>query len=741
MGTLFEIVLQMSINGAIVICVVLLARLLLQGLPKKYSYLLWSVAGLRLCCPFALESIVSIFNLKPLSRAETMLTSGGAGNAAVPFAGAFLTSLTDVPVGQVRTALPEPSAIPAQTASAQGATFAQIVEMALPWLWLAGMALMLAYIFVQYRLLARRMKDAVCFGEGVWASERVSSPFVLGVLRPRIMIHYGLSKHEFGYVLRHEQAHIKRRDYLVKLFAICLLAVHWFNPFCWLAYCLMNRDMEMSCDELVLNVDGSKIKSDYSMFLLSFARSKLSSPVSPVNFGQSEVKTRVKNILKYKRPALLSTVLAMALCLGVAVGCVTGGVTQTASNSDISASDTASLSRADRADCPDLLASYTTAFNPANSARAGNIAAAAAYINGTRIEPGEQFSFNNTVGERTPDRGFFKAAVYASEANTEDYGGGVSQAASTLCYAFVLADLEIVERTSHLYSVSYMADEDGFMMFGADATVEYGKTDLRVKNTKASPIVISAECTSSSINFNIYGTDDGYTACYKMQEESVTGYPTIYRKPAADRRYQAGQLGRTVHAYRVVYHNGEEVSRNREHTATYLPISEIIYTNDIPDGLEYDVSYGADEIYGTEAVQQETPSLEEFWYSGEAQKILADVPYFDYECTVIKTYCMHVGELFEEIYEPLTESATFIVYGLEKGALVEYKHRLIEAGFNKDIAGDPDSTSETFIAYTNKKRAIGVQVESYHADGTAACIVFFERVEGFASNDTPVPKG
>ena len=243
-------------------------------------------------------------------------------------------------------------------------------------------------------------------------------------------------------------------------------------------------------------------------------------------------------------------------------------------------------------DCPDLLATYTSYFNGDNKARSNNLALAAKYIteNGY-LEPGEEISFNDTVGERTPERGFNKATVYSSEGTDEDYGGGICQTSSVLYYTSILANLEIVERHNHLYTVSYMTDTQGVQRFGNDATVNWGTLDLKIKNNREYPIRIEFVCSSGKITCNIYGTWDGITADLRYAETATQNYKVIYRPAQTGKSSQAGQLGRTVQTYRVIFQDGVEIDRYREDLSTYIPLNEVRYTDNLPAGREYYVEY------------------------------------------------------------------------------------------------------------------------------------------------------
>lgn len=243
---------------------------------------------------------------------------------------------------------------------------------------------------------------------------------------------------------------------------------------------------------------------------------------------------------------------------------------------------------------PDLLASYYTYYSESNGNRSHNLSLAAQKINGLVLEPGEQFSFNGTVGKRTAARGFKIAGVYTSEGGGESYGGGICQTSSTLYYTCILANLQIDDRRNHMYTVSYMRDHrTGKQVHGADATVNWGTTDFKFSNDKEYPIKIEIYAKDGVLYCNIYGTADGYSAAFEYEHVKTTPYKIKYKTPDGSKN-QSGQNGRVVKTYRVVYKDGIEVERRFEAKNTYTPMTKIVYTNNIPDGFEYGKEYSQD---------------------------------------------------------------------------------------------------------------------------------------------------
>ena len=316
MEKIFLKVLNMSATASIVILAVLLIRLLLRKAPKKYSYGLWAVVGFRLCCPVSISSALSLLNFMP--SAPSKAAGRGTAMQFIP------DDIALAPQPRVELITPRLSeainhSLPAATPQAS-ANPMQIWLFVGVVLWCVGMAALLVYSIVSVWRLYRRVATATRLDGNVWQSENVSSPFILGVFAPRIYLPYGLGEQEREYVLAHEKYHLKRRDYLVKLFAFALLTVHWFNPLCYLAFFLMTRDMEMSCDEAVLSKSDG-IKTAYSTTLLSFAANRRFPSAIPLAFGESGVGSRIKNVLSWKAPKRYVAPVAFLLCAAIVLAC------------------------------------------------------------------------------------------------------------------------------------------------------------------------------------------------------------------------------------------------------------------------------------------------------------------------------------------------------------------------------------------------------------------------------------
>lgn len=307
----FPQILDMTLTGSLVILAVLVMRLVLRTAPARWRYLLWLVVAFRLVCPVALSAPVSLMGAvnAPVTATGTIeyipRPSHDLPSAAVP---------TDPAVPDAAPSAPAPQ-LPAAPAQASLSAME-----ALSLLWLTGIAVLLVYSVVSCLRLRRRLICAIHLEGRVWQCDRVSSPFILGFFRPRIYIPFGLDDKTTDYVLAHENHHLHRGDHIIKPLAFLLLTLHWFNPLCWLAFRLMSRDMEISCDEWVLahREGDSRV---YSTALLSFAANRRLPAPSPLAFSESEVRPRIVNALRWKRPRLWVTVAAGLACVLVVLLC------------------------------------------------------------------------------------------------------------------------------------------------------------------------------------------------------------------------------------------------------------------------------------------------------------------------------------------------------------------------------------------------------------------------------------
>lgn len=286
MEGVFIKLLNLSIQASILIVVVLLLRFILNKSPKWMKCLLWALVAIRLVCPFSIESI---FSLAPDAEVVNMDNYVGMPNIQSEAAG------TDRSVNKyVETHDNEGVAV--EKKNTNPIYFLSII-------WSVGIVILAVYALGSCLKIWRRVKLSIRTTENIYICDRIDSPFIFGIIKPRIYLPSGISEEQKESVIAHEQAHLKRLDHFWKPFGFCLLTVYWFNPLCWLAYILLCRDIELACDEKVIkNMDVTQ-KKIYSQVLLSFSESQKQILACPLAFGEVGVKERIRSILNYKKPA------------------------------------------------------------------------------------------------------------------------------------------------------------------------------------------------------------------------------------------------------------------------------------------------------------------------------------------------------------------------------------------------------------------------------------------------------
>ena len=321
---LFPIVCNMSLTASVVILAVLAVRLLLRRAPKVFAYALWAVVLFRLLCPVSVTSAVSLMGaLGAPAQERTQRTS------AVEYVPEDIMIRGTAPAV---TQLPQPP-LPAETGGAVSDAPADTAPAAVPamsfnepvfiltLIWLAGMVLLLAYSLVSLLRLRRRLVGAVQLEDNIYLADHIPSPFVMGLFRPKIYLPSTLTETERGYILRHEQYHLRRRDHLVKFLSFLALCIHWFNPLVWAAFVLSGKDMEMSCDEAVVRELGEDIRADYSASLLSLATGRRIVAGMPLAFGEGDTGSRIRNLLNWKRPRPWVMAVCAVVCVGLIALC------------------------------------------------------------------------------------------------------------------------------------------------------------------------------------------------------------------------------------------------------------------------------------------------------------------------------------------------------------------------------------------------------------------------------------
>ena len=304
MNELFLKIINMSISASWLVLVVLILRFVLKKAPKWVNILLWGIVAIRLICPFSFESALSL-----IPSAETFPEKVISGPSFDVQTG--ITPVDNRINDYLGDRYFEGVTVPANN----GNTIMTILTI----VWTIGILLLVAYTVISYWRLHREIDTAVRYKDNIFQSENVSSPFVLGLIKPRIYLPFKLDGQDMEHVVAHEQAHIRRKDHWWKPLGFLLLTIHWFNPLMWLAYVLLCRDIELACDEKVIKGLSNEQRADYMQALVACSVNRRMIAACPLAFGEVGVKERVKSVMNYKKPAFWVIIIAVIVCVGVAV--------------------------------------------------------------------------------------------------------------------------------------------------------------------------------------------------------------------------------------------------------------------------------------------------------------------------------------------------------------------------------------------------------------------------------------
>ncbi len=335
MTAVFLRFLNLSIAAGWMLPVVLLLRLCLKKAPRWITCVLWGLVALRLVLPFSIESPISL-----IPSAQTVVGTAETDGTA-PMVDSGLSAI-DKPLNEwlqtpvqsldsqshsaqegnadstpetpTAPAVPDATVTPTPTVSR-----AQRILNVATYGWLTGVGLMLLYELISVWRVRRRVLDAVRLCDNIWQSERVASPFIFGLFRPRIYIPYGLEEPMLAQVLAHERAHLHRRDHWIKPFAFTLLAVYWYNPLLWIGYVLLCRDIEVACDQRVVRSLSESSRRQYAAALLQCGVERRSIAACPLAFGEVSIKQRIKSVLSYRKPLLWVIIASLVACAAAAV--------------------------------------------------------------------------------------------------------------------------------------------------------------------------------------------------------------------------------------------------------------------------------------------------------------------------------------------------------------------------------------------------------------------------------------
>ena len=321
---IFSAVFNLSVTASYIIAVVFLVRLIFaKRMPKLFSYALWGIVLLRLVMPFSLPSEVSVLNLF-------------TANVPAPMSASIVVPpIDDLPRntqinidGSITTVIPSGQPGPAEF-------WFNLVAI----IWIIGAAVLFLLYILSYILIARKLKTATLYKNNIFLSDKVKSPIVFGFMKPRIYLPSDIesicSDTETEHIIAHEAVHIKRLDHITKSLSIVVLSVYWFNPLVWLAFILSNKDRELACDESVMKLSNDDIRAEYANSLVTIGIHK-GNQIGSLAFGESNIKSRVKSIVNFKKPQVWVVAIAIILIVAIGVVCLTNAVNnQSLENTDL----------------------------------------------------------------------------------------------------------------------------------------------------------------------------------------------------------------------------------------------------------------------------------------------------------------------------------------------------------------------------------------------------------------------
>ena len=304
MSELFLKIVNMSISASWAVVAVLALRFCLKKAPKWVNVLLWGIVAARMVFPFSIESVLSLIPSAETISPTVMMEQTPSVQTGVP----ALNHVINPVISSSFTPAPGASANPLQ-----------IWIPILTGIWLFGIAALFLYSAVSYWRLHRKVCEAVILRGNIYQSEKVCSPFVLGIIKPKIYLPYHMDSRKMDHVIAHEQTHIRRKDHWWKPLGFLLLTIHWFNPLMWFSYVLLCRDIELACDEKVIREMGNEQRADYTQALVACSVNRRLIAACPLAFGEIGVKERVKSVMNYKKPAFWIVLASVIVCAVIAV--------------------------------------------------------------------------------------------------------------------------------------------------------------------------------------------------------------------------------------------------------------------------------------------------------------------------------------------------------------------------------------------------------------------------------------
>ena len=332
MERIFIQLVNMSLVAGWLILAVLLIRGIFNKLPKLFRCVLWGLVALRLICPWSIESDMSI-----IPKAEIIADNATkvdilsdkkeiVNNSEDVLHNEVLDNNVIVngnyEAGNIDTTVKEDSSVKSSQSNVKESSLSVSIS-TLSKIWAVGIAAMAIYYAVSYVILKRKVRVSIRYDKNIYLCDNISSAFILGLIKPKIYVPSYLSEVELGNVIKHERAHLSRHDNWWKPIGFCLLSVYWFNPLIWIAYIIFCKDIELACDEKVIKTMNVAEVKEYSNTLLECSISCKLIVAAPLAFGEVAVKSRIKSVLNYKRPAFWVIIAGVVISIALVIGFMT----------------------------------------------------------------------------------------------------------------------------------------------------------------------------------------------------------------------------------------------------------------------------------------------------------------------------------------------------------------------------------------------------------------------------------
>jgi|GEM_PF-2727843 len=647
MTSLFESVLRISIEAALLVLLVLGARLIVSRRPGVMLTVLYVLIAVRLAVPLAISSPLSIQNIvqqAPIEMINSFPAHEAASDAAdsLPEMEFVNSSYTPVQPSQENHTMSDNSTLSPAAAQPSAMPLSAMDIAAI--IWITGMAVFAGAMLTGNLLFMRRIKRNRAYESpaftallteckkmlhlnknirAVCATE-TGTAAVYGVFRPVLLISpssfEALTEAQQRHVLLHELSHIRRRDNLVCAGATVLNVIHWFNPLVWIVFALMRRDIEVQCDAHVFRGLPGAERADYAGTLLKLAGPVQTPRLAPALFiSKANIKRRIVMVIKHRNKSALFTVIALILTVVVAVTGCTTAVDQT---NEVTSPEPTESARVEEMTAtpppvesesvmpiaePELMASFTVNNSKHDNVnQMENIRIAADLLNGIVIRPGETISLNELLGPRNRTAaeavGWKDAAGITGDAFALQVGGGVSAVSTALYNAAIRAELEIVEMVHHTIPPDYIDA-------GLDATVSTAGPDLKIKNPYDTDVTIKAELDEVLLTVSVYGPPMNYTIDFHSEKATTDAELPEIRyvyntdttpdgtkiAPGESYEFCRPRVGQTVNVYKTRYDlDGNEIDTTLYEKIIYRPFIGIVYVNG-PDPNSGSASSGSSE--------------------------------------------------------------------------------------------------------------------------------------------------